>query len=1238
MKSLKAIKLMLLMLTLMWAVPGFGQSDRGTITGTVTDPNGAVVAGAKVTVTNLNTGEVRETTTSAEGTYTLPELKADPYKLSVEAQGFKTSTIESVQVAVQVTRRADVGLELGAVGETVTVADDAPVIQADTPVQQTNVTERQVRELPLQIGTDVAGRTPLAFVFLDSNVTSTGGGTTNTNRFRVNGGQALGTEILIDGAATRRAQNGTFFSEVAPGPNAFQEFTISTNSYSAEFGQSSGGVINFTTKSGGNEFHGEFYEFFRDEALDANGFFRNANNIKRPPLRQNDYGFNIGGPIYLPRFGEGGRSVYSGKNRAFFFFNYNGFRFKETGVEDISIPTVRMRQGDFGELLTDPYVLQFFGGPVRIYDPTAPPGPGRPAIPGNDLRTYRNAAGQSIIDPVGFNILQFFPQPTRPGVFRNYRAVSTRPENTDNTTTKIDYVVSDRQRLSGSFSFRRQDTLRGSPEQGNPRGFSRFPGPVPATGLFEQPFRSYFVRVQHDYTFNPTMLNHFTFGLTRYNTANRNVTEGFDPRSLGFPERATQNRAFPIAGFPGYGDILTSADPRSYQGIGSTFFSDTLKDNAYQFSDFVTYVKGRHTMKFGADFRQQSFDVQQLIHPGGEFNFRNNQTSRDNEDNGGWPIASLITGATEFSFNSIQGLAPNYRQFTQAYFFQDDIKLTPRLTLNVGIRYDLPGLRREEQNRFRTFDPNVANPEAGGRLGALTNAGGSNGGLPAQYETLARPDRSNIGPRLGFAYALNDRTVVRGGAGLYYAPILYGFGGLNTLTEGTIGYNSPISANINGGAEANPDLFLRSYRPRVELRPTGQYLGLDVDYFDPNFRTGRYFQYSLDVQRQLPANFVVQVGYTGHRATRLRSNFNRLNALPFNALRLGQPLLDTPLSRITNPTTPGDVTFANAARAYAQSVGITLPASNNAVFPGFTGTVSRALRPFPQYRDIRNQLESQGRSSYNAMTIKLDRRFTQGIQFGLSYTLSRLVTDASEDLFGGSPLSGVLQSPFLERARTVSSNSVPHAVVFNYIVELPFGRGRRFLNQGGIVNALFGGWQVSAIHRYQSGLPLVIQRSRVRFLEADITGYGGNLRPNLTGQPILTSNAQGGLRYQFVNRAAFQEVRDYGAAPDFLTATGGVNPAYATYYANPLVFFGTAPPVLEDARNPAFLNENLSLLKKTRLTENFTLEMAAEAFNILNRVRYQFPESDLITGSGFGQSSVDPGGARTIQLRLRLIF
>ncbi|MEP6912773.1 MAG: TonB-dependent receptor, partial [bacterium] len=1011
-----------------FSLTALAQSDRGNIVGTVKDPNGAVVVEAKVTVTGIDSGEVREVKTSSEGNYSVPELKAAPYKLTVEAPGFKTATIDRVQVAVQVTRRTDVTLEIGNVGESVTVSSDLPTLQTESPVQQTNVTEKQIRELPLQIGSESGGRSPLAFIFLDSSVAAGGnvndqnaaarGSGTNGFNFRINGGQGLGTEILVDGAGTRRAENGTFFSEVAPGPNAFQEFTVSTAQYSAEFGNSSGGVVNLTIKSGGNKFHGEAYEFARRERFDANIDFNRLTNLPRPVDHQNDFGFSVGGPIYLPRFGEGGPMLKKFNNRAFFFFNYGGYRFTQSETVNISVPTVRMRSGDFSELLTDPYVTSFFGGPVQIFDNTVPCC-NRPAIPGNRIDLYRNAAGQSIIDPVGLNIInRLFPLPTSGGVFHNFQANTFAPAKTNYYVQKLDFVVSDKQRIAFSSTYRVLTSLKG--------GFPRFDRPWVAQGVWNQIFHSQYYRLQDDYTVSQTLLNHLNIGFTRSFVKNKNLTKGTSPTTLGLGANATQNLALPLVGFPGYGDSVTSRDPRAYQAGGSTFFDNQDGDNAVEITDFVSWVRGRHALKFGGATRWQQLNDSNHFDLGGNFNFRSNQTSNGNDAIQGWPIASLITGAPEFSFATVQSIDPGFRFFEPSFFVQDDIKVTPRLTVNIGMRYDIPYPRTEHLNKYRGFDRFAPNPAAGGRLGALAGPPGTSYGPTSPYRGLIKPDYTDVSPRLGFAYTVNNKTVVRGGYGLYYSPLLYNDFGRG----GQAGFSVQGGANINFGADAF--IRLSTYPALPSPNPNSQFIGADVEGFDRNFKNGRTAQWSLNVERQLPAKLVASISYIGSKGTRLRSSFDPPNAIPLAALKLGQPLLQ----RNLNDVTP-------AQRAYALGAGVTLPASSSAVFPGFNGSVAQALKPFPQYGRITEHMESQGQSIYHALKIEVQRRFAQGIQLGLSYTHAKLITNAAEDLFGDTPINGVVQNPYDRRSlRTPSPNIVPHSFVMNYLIELPFGKGK----------------------------------------------------------------------------------------------------------------------------------------------------------------------------------------------------
>lgn len=1240
------------------------QSDRGTVRGTVTDPNDAAIAGARVILTSIERGEIREVTSGEEGLFVFAEIKAGLYQMSVEATGFKRTSVDNVKVDVQGVQSLAVKLELGEIsGNVVNVDAEAVAINADNPVRQTTVSEQQVRELPLLTNSEAGGRSPLSFIFLDSNVGAVDqSGANNASKFRVSGGQAGGAEILIDGAGTRRTQNGNFFTEIAPGPNAYQEFTVSTNSYSAEFGNSSGGVINFTLKSGTNQFHGEAYNLVRNEALNANSFFNNANGInpdsngksQRNRDNENNYGFNIGGPIYIPNFGEGtsGGFLRSLKDRAFFFVNYEGYTLLRAANTLQTVPTVKMRTGDFSELLTDPGVLSVVGpNGIRLYDPRQPVG-SRNLIPGNRLdlvpgTIFVGGANRPLIDRAGLAILQFYPLPNKPGVQNNYESRVPFPSKSDQIQAKFDFNVTQKQHLNFSLSRRNNNRIVNTPVLPLPfvQGFDPF----------QQDFTSSILRLQHDYTLTSSLINHLNIGYTFYDVINGNTTLGFDTSSLGIPANATSNRAFPLIDFVGRGNDRNT--PYFTTDIGSSDFSDNTRDATLEISDSLTYIRGRQTFKFGATIRKNQYNVSQLIHPGGRFGFHQDQTRRDGDPASGYSLASLVTGATEWSFVGNDQVDPAFRQMTQSYFVQDDIKVTQKLTLNLGLRYDLPGARTEANDRFRSFAPDVVNPAIGIR-GAIVGADGQ-GGLLSPFKSLSPQDKSNIGPRLGAAYALDSKTVIRAGIGLYYAPIIYGVGGNGSLKDGTIGYNFDDYLTTPGDG-AVPSQWLSTFQPLPTFNNNPASQGINsqtIPYFDPGFKTGRSLQYTLDLQRELPFKLVGSIGYIGHTDDRLRSNFGRLNALPFNYLRLGFPILSKPFNQLTADD-----------RTYAARIGVPLAANANAVYTGFDGgcgdvicTVAQSLKPFPQYQGIDNYLESQGRSRYNAMQLKLDRRFSQGFQFGLAYTMSKLITNSSEDILGGSPLTGVQQNPFDRSAlMTTSPTNSPHVFVANFIAELPFGKGKKFLDKGGIIGKLVGGFQISGIFRYQAGLPLVTSvspdtgatgnSSKDNWL--NLVSYYSALRPNLTGQAVDTvapcnANVPAAPDRQYVlNCGAFSFPTDFTRPP----TSNPLDSAYAAYYADPNRFFGNAPVVNTDFRSDPYFSENINILKKTRISETMFFEIGAEFFNVFNRTRYLQPDGGLgrffngrFDNANFGQKGsalgIDEfGGNRVIQLRGRFVF
>jgi hypothetical protein len=1169
-------------------LPALAQSDRGAINGTVVDPSGAAIAKAQITATNKATGETRRVIASDEGNFLLPEVKASNWTVKVEAQGFKSAET-TVQVPVAITRTISFRLEVGAESSEVTVTAEAPALITESPVLSTNVTERQVKQLPIEVSAEIAGRTPLGFIFLDSNVTSSDyNNPQGASTFRVNGGQALGTEILIDGANTRRAQNGSYFTEIAPGPDAFQEFTYITTQYSAEYGNSSSGVVNFTLKSGTNKLHGEVYEYLKNEALNANSWNNNFFGFNKDRDREHDFGGNIGGPVFIPK-------IYDGRNKTFFFFNYSGFRFSEGQTKFVTVPTAKMRTGDFSEV------------PNQIYDPHMDPAQ-RAAnpIPGNRLDLYTSTVtGQPVLDPIGMNILRAFPTPTRAGIFQNYLASTTRPIHTNSQVYKVDQIISDKQRFNVSYTYRDQPSIKG--------GFPTLPAPAIAAGVWDQVFKSHFARAQHDYTISNNILNHFNIGWNRIYVANLNSTLGFDTASLGFPAGTNAGITFPLVEFPGYD---ANVDAQAVQGIGSTWWNDHMGDNQVEISDGLTWVKGKHTLKFGADFRIQQLNVFQNFDNGGHFNFRGDQTG--SPAGGGWSLASLATGATEWSWVTLTSAEPAWRYFTHSYYFNDDFKITPRLTLNLGVRYELQTPRTEAHDYYRAFDPNAMNPDVN-RLGALAGAGGQ-GGVTAAHRGLIELDKSDFSPRFGFAYSLTPKTIVRGGMGLYYSPYLY------DASSGILGYRAgrriipPYELNF-GNLRTNA--FLSGYPLAPLPDPDGQFIGSDVDYYQEDAKAGRTTQWSLDVQRELPGNMVVSLGYIGNKGTRLRSGYDRVNALPLADMKLGWEILRKNVNDLTA-----------ADRAYATSVGINLPGSSNAVFTGFNGSVAQALKPYPQYSNIVSKLEDRGASWYNAMNLKLDRRFSRGLQFGFSYTWSKLITTAGDDLFGNSPLNSVLQNPFDTRSiRALSPSNAPHVVAINYIYELPMGKGKQFLNNNDILDKIVGGWQVGGIHRYTSGTPVsVFQGGGARdFL--DVLGYYGNIRPSLTGQEILLGNDLTGRTTAVLNPAAFTLPPGFAAPP----TTNVSDPAYGAYYADPTKFFGNAPAVLNARVNP-YYNENFSIIKNTRIKESMGFEFGAEFFNLFNRHRYAYPQTNRDTGNSFGTQTVADGNARRIQLRAKFTF
>lgn len=1022
------------------ALPAAAQTNRGAITGTVVDPAGAAVANATITARNEETGVTAEAQSTDEGLYRVQQIPAGTYTLTITAPNFRTTEITGVVVEVSNTTSRDVALEVGAQDQTVNVsAEGAITIQSDTSDISTTIRPRQVLELPLAAGT-VGGfgiRSAEAFVFLTPGVLGPGtagdNGQNNDNGFQ-NGGtfqskfagsQNFSNEVLLEGASTFRTENGSSFDETAPSIEAFQEYKVFVSNIPAEYGRTGGGVTSFAYRSGTNEINGSAYNFFRNRVLNANRYFNNAagtfgpndtevragraqvgqERVRRPFSNFNNFGGTIGGPIFLPRFGEGGRRVYDGRNRSFFFGIYENSRQNFGGGSAVTLPTDAFRAGNFSSILNTGRTVgtDSLGRPVffgQIFDPATTRAVTANVVdPVTGIRATQtgfvrdpfpgNIIPQARFSTVARNTLALLPQANLPGFTvngfpnQNFRlAGGAAPLNVQTYAVKLDHAITENSRLSGSYSYRQNERIVGA--RNLPDNINR--------GNQDQIFTTNYFRVIHDQTFSPTVLNHLSIGVNRTDSDNGTPTRGQNFASQ-FGITNVGSAVSPEINFGG-----------TIQDIGFGLQARNI-DNGFRVNDFVSVVRGNHSFRIGGDFRYQQYTPLNQNNTAGTFNFGAGQTAGLFQSGGvadsGFGFASFLLGQVA---NANINITPNVAQFrTQYYaaFVQDDWKVRQNLTLNLGLRYDVETPRRELYNRYSSFDPLLPNPGAGGRLGAVAFAGQNTRYLsPTRFaETYFK----NFGPRVGFAYSPDrgtdgflgtllggaGKTVFRGGYGILYQGLQYAdFGeqatdGFNTTAgfdqgnAGTQGFNAAF--NIDAG-------FPRINQTVGVLNPNVNNLQ-DVDYIDRSHgRPGMIQQYSFEVQRELTKDLVLNVGYIGTQGHHLRSNLKRFNNLDPRFFALGD-LLNKNID---------DVNAAD--RAFAQSV---LPGvSLDRPFAGFTGNVAEALRPYPQFRSIISdrQLENAGNSTFNAGYVQIQRRFSQGLNLLASYTFSKTITDADSTL------------------------------------------------------------------------------------------------------------------------------------------------------------------------------------------------------------------------------------------------
>lgn len=1188
-----------------------GQANQGAIAGTVADPTGALVTGAKVIARETSRGTSYQTTSSSAGTYRLPNVNIGTYNVTVSAAGFKTVTLTGVEVQVATTAALDVKLSAGMINETVVVTADAPAVESESSDMGAVVMPKQAVELPLVLGSAVqAMRSPEAFVFLIPGTVGygTGNGSGGTFESKISGGQNYATEVLLDGASMYRSENGSSFDETAPSVEAISEFKVLTSTLPAEFGRTTGGIESFSTKSGTNAYHGVAYDIFRNDDLDANTWGNDLtiaedptaatrSAFRTPADKQNDYGLTMGGPVRIPH-------VYNGKDKTFFFFSWEQYRQESGGTNTITVPTAAERTGDFSAVLDTANVVGTCGGANiyqgEIFNPTSTTTIGgvqcRTPFPGNMIPS-------TSFSSVGQNLFSYYPSPTNSALFNNYSFPYSFPIEDTTTTVRIDQNISAKSKAYFTYNSRQNARVSTTPEFAGPAGFGR-----------SQSFTTHYIRGGYDYTINSAMLNHFSAGYNRTNSANigAGVTLGNGAdwdQKLGIS--GLTGTMFPAIQFNG-------SAGEGYSGYGDSVDGDTI-DNGYRTNDTLSWVKGKHDFKFGVDWRLQIFDPLNFANTSGTFNFGRNETSGSviTEGSSGDAFASMLLGAVDASNATTYATQPRWVRDYYAVFFQDNFKIAPTFTLSYGLRWDLDEPNREAFGDTSNISLTTPNPGAGGRLGALVFAGpgaGRNGNTNERWANIYKKD---FGPRFGFAWAPSlwgGKTVFRGGYGILYGAITYADFGADELTgfQSNPQFNTPDgfnpAYNLNSGFPAfaaPPNLSPTQLNPTA----TGGFQG--PTYINPSYgRPAMIQNWSFEVQKELTTDLILDVAYVGEHSTHLRSNFDAVNSLTPNYLSLPANLLNSTFSKQTTIAAP---------------------------YAGFptNALTAQALVPFPQYGGFNTDccLENLGQSTYNALEASLQRRFHNGLNLMASYTWSKTLTDADSALpyFATAAGSQGPQNSFNKNGdKAISDQDLPQNFVLSYVYDLPFGKNKKFLSRGGVVDRVVGGWSVSGVQRYESGQPIAFGCA------TGIPAWAGCIRFNQIPGSSLASAAYKSSNFNPVTESMFNPLD---------TAPGAVNPAFddpnsgANLTARGTYAFGNISRVTGAVRMPIYPSEDFNILKRTKITESKDILLQASFIDAFNRHVFNRPDVQPYDAAfGFINANNTLLGPRKIQLMLKFEY
>jgi Carboxypeptidase regulatory-like domain/TonB dependent receptor len=1188
--SLKAAPLLFFLLSLSFAT-GIAQDFRATLNGTVTDSSGAVVPGAAVRAQNKETGEVNTVQTSAQGDFTIPFLRPGTYSVSAEAAGFKRVLRENIVLRQGQALSVTLALEPGAVGESINVIAESPLLETEKADRGTIIDNKRVTEIP------ISARNPVMLSALVAGVSFRGGSQrgfdqSSINRWSINGSPVASTAYLLDGAPND-TQLGNSNVGLVPSIDAVAEFRIHTNAYDAQYGKTGGGIVSVAMKSGTNEFHGSVFEFARRGNWSANSFPNNRNNSPRGQLAVDQFGGQAGGPVRLPK-------LYDGRNRTFFMVSYEKYKDDDPRPTTFSVPAPEFLNGDFSKLVDNQ------GRPITIYNPFSGRQVGsawvRDPFPGNKIP-------QNLISPLAQKILGYMAEPNRDaGPNQGYSfgnlfqpgGVNNWTNNFYNFAVKVDHNFGAKHKVY--FRFANNDRV----ERKNTNGNMDSPGQTEAyTSRINKAFVADWVGA-----LRPTFLANLRVSFNRFiETADDRDNFGFDLASLGLPSSLINQLPNPSYfgrySFEGYNP----------GGQATSMGFDTRRNvtNNYAIHPSVTWIRGSHSIKAGLDARLIHYAIGNV----GDL-FRLNATrrftQRDHNQAGTDPfsgnsIASFLLGAVE-SGGATYTAQPYVSSGYYAPYFQDDWKVSRKLTLNLGLRFDLqllPYDRFDRLNRgFAADEINPVNqlidrttfPDVPPLKGGILFAGEN--GLPRR---TGEAYRRAIQPRFGMAYQITPQLVFRGGWGRTYMNPSNAF-----IQTNGFSFTNQAVTSLDGGLTPRAD-FLTNPFPNGIRQPDGAanglltFMGQGFSFVNPDFRLPYLDHFSAGFQMRLPLESVIEVSYIGSRGNDLESS------RPFN---------DIPLS-VRQQCYLGEGGNPNFCNANLPNPFVNLaPFAGTARFSSTRLTRAELERPYPHFGGITELGRNDGKSWYNSMQVSFETRRKAGMNIIATYTLSKWIArDGWLDV-----QRNIMQQGLTEGDR-------PHRFTLGVVSELPFGQGKPLLNTSHrFWGRLAGGWQLNAFYQMQSGLPWAIPASLAYLKDARLPDIDWSAEVVRGVKPCVARwNNNGAMTMEPYSVS-------YGC-PDYNFL---ILPSFAPRLS---------PSFDGRLRNSSRPNLDFSLNKTTRITERTSVQFRAEVFNATNAaIRPNLSSAfdsnfgvSLKTNSGNASAGAGALGApRTIQLGVKFLF